>query len=129
MNKKLIVLVILLLIAAVIIGIIIDKHLKEKREMCDPISGGAFNIIYETNGGEELSISHVGIGISPDSYQDLPVPTREGYTFDGWYYDKELTKKVDSNSTRDVSPVPEYNKYKCLTGYSDVTLYAKWIEE
>ena len=129
MNKKLIILIILLLVAAVVIGVIIDHHLKEKRENCSPISGGRFHISFETNGGEDLEIMGVGIGISPDSYQDLPNPSRDGYTFDGWYYDSELTNKVNTKSTRDISPVAEYDKNKCFKGYKTITLYAKWLKK
>lgn len=129
MNKKIIVLVVLLLIAAVVIGILIDHHLKEKRERCDSISGGAFHLVFETNGGEELRTMHVGIAVSPDSYDVLPVPSKEGFDFEGWYYDKELTKKVDATSSRDISPVPNYYKNKCLIGYKDITLYAKWVKK
>lgn len=41
---------------------------------------------------------------------DLPTLTQTGYEFGGWYYDKDLTQKV--NSQDEV--------------YSDITLYAKW---
>ena len=40
----------------------------------------------------------------------LETPTREGYTFDGWYSDSSLSTKVDTN----------YKPTK------DITLYAKW---
>ena len=39
------------------------------------------------------------------------MPERDGYGFDGWYTDKELTKKYDLTT--------KVNK--------DITLYAKWI--
>lgn len=41
----------------------------------------------------------------------LPTPVRSGYTFDGWYIDKNLTSEVES--TDKVS--------------RNITLYAKWI--
>ena len=93
---------------------------------CEGISGGSFGLIYETNGGESLELSSVCIACPPDTYADLPVPVKEGYTFDGWYYDKKLTKKVDGTSTLDVEPNPVLVKDACITGYKDVTLYAKW---
>lgn len=37
----------------------------------------------------------VGIACSPDSYRELPIPVRDGYIFDGWYYDKDFTKKLN----------------------------------
>ena len=31
------------------------------------------------------------------SLYDVPVPEREGYTFEGWYYDSEMTKPVSED--------------------------------
>lgn len=47
------------------------------------------------------------------SVSSLPVPEREGYIFDGWFTDKELTKPFDENA-----------KITAAT-----TLYAKWSEK
>ena len=129
MNKKLIILVVLLIVIVIIIGIFINFYFKVKRDKCNAISGGRFHIVFETDGGEELDILGVGVGISPDSYPNLPVPIRDGYTFEGWYYDSKLTDKVDSTSTRDISPVAEYDKHKCFTGFKTITLYAKWLKK
>ena len=46
---------------------------------------------------------------------NLPVPSRAGYIFKGWYLDKALTKEVDSIET-----LVELNSY------AKTTLYAKW---
>lgn len=32
-------------------------------------------------------------------FEDLPKPQKEGYTFDGWYYDSDLTDRVDEDVT------------------------------
>ena len=68
----------------------------------------------------------VCIACSPDSYSDLPTPNRNGYNFEGWYYDKELTKKVDEVNTLDINPIPKLDKNKCVIGYEDIELFAKW---
>jgi len=47
------------------------------------------------------------------SYGSLPTPSRPGYTFGGWYLDKELTTKVTSST-----------KVEKTNGH---TLYAKWL--
>lgn len=44
-------------------------------------------------------------------YSQLPVPTKSGFSFGGWYYDPELTQKI----TTDI----------VLT--SSITIYAKWV--
>ena len=118
--------VLLLLLIGGVIGIIMIKKNKDKEIECSPISGGAFHLLFETNGGEEISSMHVGIGVSPDSYDDLPVPSKEGSVFDGWYYDKELKEKVDVTNSRDIPPKGEFDKHGCLIGHKDITLYAKW---
>lgn len=68
-----------------------------------------FNITYNLNGGtnhaSNKSTYNVGTGAT------LYNPTRTGYTFNGWYTDSALTKKITSIST---------------TQTGNVTLYAKW---
>jgi uncharacterized repeat protein (TIGR02543 family) len=64
-------------------------------------------LYFETNGGSKLSSVTVASGssVSLASYK----PTRDGYTFTGWYADKALTKPVTS-----------------VTMAGDVTVYAGW---
>lgn len=49
---------------------------------------------------------------TPDTVTKPADPTRDGYTFAGWYTDEALTQSFDFGSQVD----------------SDMTLYAKWIE-
>lgn len=78
-------------------------------------SGGSrddsYTLRYDTNGGEKLSSESKTSKWTKD-YEDLPIPTREGYRFDGWYYDSKLKNEV----TGDVK-----------VNTSVVTLYAGWI--
>ena len=77
-------------------------------------SGGSHNdsytLRYDTNGGEKLSSESKTSKWTKD-YEDLPIPTREGYRFDGWYYDSKLKNEV----TGDMK-----------VNSSVVTLYAGW---
>ena len=78
-------------------------------------SGGSsrddsYTLRYDTNGGEKLSSESKSSKWTKD-YEDLPIPTREGYRFDGWYYDSKLKNEV----TDDVK-----------VNTSVVTLYAGW---
>ena len=69
------------------------------------------NIIFETNGGEELeALSGLTVGQSVK----LPTPVKEGHMFIGWYDNEELLGKT----------LP--NKY---TYEEDITLYACWTKE
>ena len=76
-------------------------------------SSSSYSITYNLNGGEIK-------GEYQTSYFDnegyiLPVPTKEGYTFDGWYLDEEF------ESSRIM-------KISIATG-RDIEVYAKWKEE
>ncbi|TKI67257.1 InlB B-repeat-containing protein [Lysinibacillus varians] len=64
-------------------------------------------ISLETNGG--LSLKDIEIAYNT-TVNDLPIPTREGFRFAGWYQDKELTKLWD----------------KGMLVKESLTLYAKW---
>lgn len=64
---------------------------------------------YETNGG--TSVSPVTVAHN-EVISEPAAPTREGYTFEGWYTDINLTEEYDFNSK--------------VT--SSFTLYAKWTK-
>jgi|GEM_PF-6033867 len=68
-----------------------------------------YTLTFETNGGSKInSVSKVrNTTVNLSKY----ITTKEGYSFDGWFTDKELTKKVDE-----------------IKMTSDITLYAKWVE-
>jgi len=73
---------------------------------------GSFNISFDANEGTcntSSIIAYCGMEIG-----DLPTPTRDYYTFDGWYTEKENGNKVQSTTIFD--------------SVSDITLYAHWTE-
>lgn len=118
-----------LLVIGTIVLIVLKNNdrtttLPEKKE-CLPFTGGGFDLIYETNGGEELQSEHVCIACSPDSYASIVTPKREGYKFEGWYYDSEFEKPFEGKSTLDITPVSKFEE-GCNVGYKDIVLYAKW---
>lgn len=69
-----------------------------------------YTLTFETNGGSAISSMSKASGIAVDlsSYK----PTRDGYTFVGWYSDAALTTKVTS-----------------VTLSKSTTVYAKWREK
>ena len=143
MKKIIILIASLIVIAAVVIGIIIvtnnnhkdntkknnnSKVIKEKEdkeEKCSPITGGSFSLIFETDSNNKIDTMSICIACSPDSYKEIPKPSKDGYDFDGGYYDKEFKTKVEATNTIDITPIPIKDK-DCITGYQDITLYAKW---
>lgn len=75
-------------------------------------SGGGsavYTVKFETNGGNTIKSQSLNKNATVTKPSD---PTKDGYTFAGWYTDKELTK--------------EYNFSEKVT--SGFTLYAKWTE-
>ncbi|MCL1974582.1 MAG: S-layer homology domain-containing protein [Firmicutes bacterium] len=69
----------------------------------------SFNVIFNSNGGSAINRQSVSSGskaIKPAN------PTKDGYTFAGWFSNSALTS--------------EYDFSKAVTG--DITLYAKWNE-
>ena len=72
-----------------------------------------YELHYVTNGGKHLSVESE-VRVWTKDHEDLPVPVREGYTFEGWYWDLRLTQRVTGDVKVDVPAV---------------VLYAKWSED
>lgn len=64
---------------------------------------------FDSKGGSEIEDKEVTTG---NSVSEPDQPTRDGFTFDGWYEDETLSIRFDFNTP--------------ITG--NVTLYAKWVE-
>ena len=138
-RKKKIIIIISAIAACFVIGLIIlivvknsrtnknEEKIKNNEEVdCVAFTGGSYNLKFETNGGDKIESMTICIACSPDSYEKVPIPTKEGDTFEGWYYDKNFKKKMTETSTGKIEPVDDIDKNGCLVGYKDITLYAKW---
>lgn len=86
----------------------------------------AYTIHYNTNGGNKIDDTHYGLSNPKES--SLPSPTKNGYTFAGWYYDEKLTNKVEAKTIYDVKMSPKYGSDGCDYG-GETTIYAKWTKE
>ena len=102
---------------------------KEEKKTCDPITGGSYNLIFETNDDNPIQNMSVCIACAPDSYEDLPVLESDEKYFEGWYYDEDFTKKVEVTNTKDINAIPITSKDDpdCITGYKNIKLYARWM--
>ena len=128
-NVKIKIVVLILFIIIVVIGIafLIYKIINNaKSNNCAPISGGSFHVNFVVNGGYELPDMLVGVACSPDSYKDIPIPVRDGYSFDGWYYDKDYTQKIEFTNSINFKPIPKFDNKKCQVGFENIEVYAKW---
>ena len=80
----------------------------------DPGDGGTVvpskvKLTYVENGGSPVADVTVPRGTSVA----LATPVREGYTFEGWFFDSGLTEPAGMGGTR-------------ITLYANTTVYAKW---
>lgn len=67
-------------------------------------------VTFDANGGTvDVATSNLNYG---HAYGTLPIPTRAGYTFAGWYTDKKNGSKIEENTI--------------VTAISEQTLYAHW---
>ncbi|MCH5166437.1 MAG: InlB B-repeat-containing protein [Erysipelotrichales bacterium] len=90
-----------------------------------------FNIILNANGGTmpEGMASTIRQCGDCETSTEIAKPTREGYIFEGWYYDKSFSenKKIPSGyQTGRINKIEKKSATGCLQGYEDVYLYAKW---
>ena len=69
-----------------------------------------YTVAFETNGGSKVDSIKV---TRNETAKEPTEPTRDNFTFDGWYSDKELTEKYDFSTK--------------VT--KNITLYAKWSEK
>ena len=69
-----------------------------------------YTITFNSNDGTAVESQNVNAG--EKLTEPTPAPTREGFTFDGWYEDSTFSNKFDFNT-----PITD-----------SMTLYAKWTE-
>ena len=69
-----------------------------------------YTITFNSNGGATVTSQNVNAG--EKVIEPTPAPTKEGFTFDGWYEDSTFSKKFDFNT-----PITD-----------SMILYAKWTE-
>lgn len=85
-----------------------------------------FNIILNPNGGVIDGETKINQCVDCDTNVSIAIPTREGYIFEGWYYDKAFSKQLTGNASNRVEANPKRDSQYCISGYNDVYLYAKW---
>ena len=69
-----------------------------------------YTITFNSNGGTSVAPKDINAG--EKLTEPTPAPTKDGFTFDGWYEDSTFSKKFDFNT-----PITD-----------SMTLYAKWTE-
>ncbi len=68
-----------------------------------------YALTYETNGGDNIPKEYYNRGVEVEVTK---VPKKDGYVFDGWYLDKDLTEEA-----------------KTVKMTKNITVYAAWVED
>lgn len=127
--KKFLEIICLLIMCVCLLGCEEEKIKVTNQKECEPFTGGGYNLLFETDGAKEnIEPMHVCIACAPETYSELPVVTKDGYVFGGWYYDKEFSDIVEIEKTYDITPQQEFDEDGCVIGYKDITMYAKWVK-
>ena len=74
----------------------------------ESINNTKYTVHFDSKGGSNVADKEISSG---NSVAEPTAPTKEGFTFGGWYEDETLSIKFDFNTR--------------ITG--NVTLYAKWV--
>ena len=101
----------------------------ESTKPVDPNPGTRddYTLHYVTNGGKHLSSETKSSAWTKD-YEDLPTPVRDGYTFEGWYWDLRLTEPVTGDVKVNKTTVTLYAKWSGGNYGPDDTGVSKWLE-
>ena len=85
-----------------------------------------YKINFDTNGGKEKFASRT-IKFN-ESYKELPIPTKNGYKFIGWYYNQEKIEQdtiLEVDCDHDLIAHWKENRYNVTYLNSDGTLFQK----
>lgn len=114
MGKRKVVLigiVALIVVLAIVFGLVFGVFLKDDSQTANVKNNADYKelitVSFECNGGIGAKSITLPVG---DKLKTTPIPTREGYTFEGWFLDKDLQSPYSAEF------VPAQS----------VTLYAKW---
>ncbi len=92
-------------------------------------SGGthySYTLRYDTNGGEAIRAETKSFSWTK-IFEELPVPVRDGYTFDGWYFDSKLTDLVEDDVIVNRSTVTIYAGWRKNTTDPDTNGVSDWL--
>lgn len=97
------------------------------KDSSDPGTRDDYTLHYVTNGGKHLSSETKSSSWTKD-YEDLPTPVRDGYSFEGWYWDLRLTEPVTGDVKVDKTTVTLYAKWSNDNYGPDDTGVSSWLE-
>ena len=83
------------------------------------------NVLYVANGGQfaDGNDTMMGMTDSKGFMRQPAAPTREGYTFAGWYWHQDLSQYTDEQKEAD-----KVDFTKSVAGMDHATMYAQWVK-
>ena len=83
------------------------------------------NVLYVANGGKFVDGNETmqGITDSDGMLRQPPAPTREGYTFAGWYWHADLSQYTDEQKAAD-----KVDFSQPVAGQDHTTMFAQWTK-
>lgn len=88
-------------------------------------------IKFDTDGAQKINDLNYCYDCGSTIFK-LPTPIRKGYKFDGWYADKNYTKKINETFNKEedgklLEIIPD--EFGCNVKKAHTTIYAKWQKE
>ncbi len=96
---------------------------------CDVFEDNPYKIIFNSNGGEEIESIEICENCERPKDNFLPVLTKKGYNFEGWYYDSMFLMKADVKTIDELKVSIDRDVKGCDSKYLDINLYALWTEK
>ena len=96
--------------------------------VCPEFYKNTYKIVFDSQGGSTVESIKICSTCENNETSTLPEPTRKGYEFGGWYYDKLFLMKVESNDINTIKPKIKRDANGCDYSYNDIYLYALWFE-
>ena len=83
------------------------------------------NVLYAANGGQFVDGNETmqGVADADGKLRQPPTPTRDGYTFDGWYWHADYSGYTDEQKAAD-----KVDFDQAVTGQT-VTMFAQWTKD
>ena len=83
------------------------------------------NVLYAANGGQFVDGNETmqGVADSDGKFRQPPTPTRDGYTFAGWYWHADYSGYTDEQKAAD-----KVDFDQAVTGQT-VTMFAQWTKD